>query len=800
MNDLRFAFRQLLKNPGFTAVAVLTLALGIGANTTMFTAVNAILLRPLPYPQPDRLVEILEAARQESPSVVAYPDFLDWQQQTKVFAELAAYQLAAFNLTGADEPERVPGLRVTANFFRTLGVKPALGRDFLPEEDTPGGSAVLLLSHRLWERRFGADPAVVGRTVPVNGRGHVVVGVLPPRVVAYEEAQAFVPLGPQKPRLMSRGLRDALFVKGRLKPGVTRAQAQAELDVIAQRLEQQYPETNASRRAVILGPRHPEIERGREIQTTLFMLAGAAGFVLLITCSNLASLLLARGAGRTREMAVRLALGAGRVRLIRQLLIESVLLALAGGAAGLWLGVWACRGLSALLPQIAQITQGGFTLEARVFGFALLVSLVTGLLFGLAPALRASKPDVHETLKEGTTRSSPSLPRQRLQKALVVVQVALASVLLVGGGLLLQSLYRLMTKDPGFDPRHVLTVKLHRGGAGTTDPEREAAFWRELSARLQNLPGVVSVATAFPMPLEPSSWTCPFFVEGRPLPAPGQEPITDVFSVSSDYFRTLGVGLLNGRFFSPEEGAQSAKVALINQTLAARHWPGESPVGKRFRVFPLETPDPWRTVVGVVENFRLHALNESPKPAVYLPSMSGAVLILRTEPDPLSLLAAVREQVRDVDPNQPLHDCKSLEQCMEESVVGQRVTTWLLGAFAGIALALAAVGIYGLIAYSVAQRTHEIGVRMALGAGRLQVTRQVVGGSLKLALWGVAAGLAAACGVTGLLTSLLYEVRPLDPATFAAVSGVLLGVALLASYLPARRAARVDPVVALRCE
>jgi putative ABC transport system permease protein len=798
MNDLRFAVRQLRKSPGFTTVAVLTLALGIGANTTMFTAINAVLLRPLPYSQPDRLVQILEAARRESPSVVAYPDFLDWQQQTKLFAEMAAYQLAAFNLTGADESERVPGLRITANFFRTLGVKPALGRDFLAEEDEPGGSAVLLLSYRLWERRFGADPAVIGRSVPLDGRGHVVVGVLPPGVVAYEKAQAFVPLGPMKPGLMSRGTRNALFVKGRLKPGVTRAQAQAELDVIAQRLEQQYPETNTSRRAVITSPRHPEMEQ--EIQMILFTLMGAAGFVLLITCGNLASLLLSRGAERTKEMAMRLALGAGRTRLMRQLLVESALLALAGGAAGLCLGVWGCRGLSAMLPQIEEITLGGFTLDGRVFGFTLVVSLVTTLLFGLAPALRASKPDVYEMLKEGTTRSSPGLPRQRLQKALVVVQVALASVLLVGGGLLLQSLHRLMARDPGFDPQHVLTVKLHRGGAGTADAEREAVFWRELFTRLQNLPGVVSVAAAFPMPLERSSWTCPFFVEGQPLPARGQEAISDVFSVSSDYFRTLGAGLLNGRFFSPEEAAEPAKVAIINRTLAERHWPGESAVGKRFRVFPLETPDPWRRVVGVVEDFRLHGLDERPKPAVYLPSTSGAGLILRTESDPLSLLAAVREQVRDLDPNQALYDCKSLEQCMAESAVGRRVTAWLLGIFAGIALALAGVGIYGLISYSVAQRTHEIGVRMALGAERGQVARQVVGGSFRLVLIGVAAGLAAAAGLTGLLTSLLYEVRPFDPATFAAVFGVLLGVAVLASYLPARRAARVDPVVALRCE
>jgi len=625
----------------------------------------------------------------------------------------------------------------------------------------------------------------------------VVVGVLPSGVVAYEKAQAFVPLGPQKPRLMSRGMRDALFVKGRLKPGVTRAQAQAELDVIARRLEQQYPDSNTSRRAVITSPRHPEMEQ--EIQTILFTLMGAAGFVLLVTCGNLASLLLARGAGRTKEMAMRLALGAGRTRLIRQLLVESALLALAGGAAGLCLGVWGCQGLNAMLPQIEQIALGGFTLDGRVFGFTLIVSLVTTLLFGLAPALRASKPEVYEMLKEGTTRSS-GLPRLRLQKALVVVQVALASVLLVGGGLLLQSLFRLMTIDPGFDPQHVLTVKLHRGGARRADSEREAAFWRELFTRLQNLPGVVSVAAAFPMPLERSSWTCPFFVEGQPLPARGQEAITDVFSVSSDYFRTLGTGLQNGRFFSPEEAAESAKVAVINRTLAARHWPGESAVGKQFRVFPLESPDPWRRVVGVVEDFRLHGLDERPKPAVYLPSTSGVGLILRTESDPLSLLAAVREQVRDLDPNQPLYDCKSLEQCMAESAVGRRVTAWLLGIFAGIALALAGVGIYGLISYSVAQRTHEIGVRMALGAERGQVARQVVGGSMRLVLMGVAVGLGAALGLTGLLTSLLYEVRPFDPTTFAAVFGVLLGVAVLASYLPARRAARVDPVVALRCE
>jgi putative ABC transport system permease protein len=796
MNDFRFAFRQLRKSPGFTLAAVLTLALGIGANTTMFTAVNAVLLRPLPYPQPDRLVGILETARQESPTVVAYPDFLDWQQQSKVFADMAAYQLAAFNLTGADEPERVPGLRITANFFRTLGVKPALGRDFLPEEDEPGGSAVLLLSHRLWERRFGADPAVVGRTVPLNGLWHVVVGVLPPRVVAYEEAQAFVPLGPMKPGLLNRGTRNALFVKGRLKPGVTRVQAQAELDVIARRLEQQYPETNTGRRAVIASARHPEMEQ--KLQMILFMLSGAAGFVLLIACGNLASLLLARGAGRTREMAVRLALGASRARVVRQLLVESALLALAGGAAGLNLGIWGCQGLSAMLPQIEQITLGGFTLDGQVLGFTLVVSLVTAVLFGLAPALRASKPELQETLKEGTTRSSPGLPRQRLQKALVVFQVALASVLLVGGGLLLQTLHRLMTRDPGFNPRHVLTAKLHRGSSGTA--ERESTFWRELFTRLKNLPGVVSVASSFPMPLESSSWTCPFFVEGRPLPALGQNTFTDVFSVSSDYFRTLGIGLLKGRAFSEEEGTESGKVAIINRTLAERYWPGANPLGQRIRVFPLEFPDPWRKVVGVVADIRLHALDETPKPAVYLPSASGAGLILRTEFEPLSLLAAVRRQVRDLDPNQPLYDCKSLEQCMAESAVGERVTGWLLGIFAGIAVALAAVGIYGLVSYSVAQRTHEIGVRMALGAERGQVTWQVVGGSLKLVLIGVAVGLAAAAGLTRFLTSLLYEVRPMDPATFASVFGVLLGVALLASYLPARRAAKVDPVVALRCE
>jgi len=798
MNDLTFAFRMLARSPGFTAAAVLTLALGIGANTTIFTGVNAILLRPLPYPEPDRLVEIGEKTRQEArANVVAYPDFLDWQEQNKAFAEMAAYQLASFNLTGADEPERVAGLRITANFFRTLGVKPALGRDFLAEEDQPGGSAVLLLSHRLWQRRFGADPAVIGQTVPLDGRGHVVVGVLPPRALAYEEADAFVPLGPSKPGLMDRGTRNALLVKGRLKPGVTRAQAQADLDVIAQRLEQQYPETNTGRRAVVSSPRRAEAE---DAQTVLLMLTGSAGFVLLIACGNLASLMLARGARRSKEMAIRLALGASRARVIRQLLVESALLALAGGGAGLWAGIWGCRGLNALVPQINQIAVGGFTIDGRVLGFTMAISLLTALMFGLAPALRASKPDLQETLKEGATRSGQGLPRHRLQKALVVVQVALACVLLVGSGLLMQSLYRLITLDPGFNPRQVLTVKLYRDGSRRSDPQRESAFWKELFPRLQSLPGVVSVAAAFPMPLEPSSWTMHLYIEGRPLPAPGQEFLTDCFSVSPDYFRTLGIRLLSGRAFSPAEGAQGAKVAVINRTLAQRQWPGANPIGQRLRVLPLETPDPWVTVVGVVADIRLHALNEPPKPALYLPANGGACLIIRTESSPLSLLAAVRKQVRDLDKDQPLYDCKSLEQCMAESVVGERVTTWLLGVFAGIALALASVGIYGLVSYSVAQRTHEIGVRMALGAERRQVTRQVVGGGMKLVLVGLAAGLAAACGLTRFLSSVLYQVRPTDPATFAAVFCLLAGVALLASYLPARRAAKVDPMVALRYE
>jgi putative ABC transport system permease protein len=592
---------------------------------------------------------------------------------------------------------------------------------------------------------------------------------------------------------MSRGTRNALFVKGRLKPGVTRAQAQADLDVIAQRLEQQYPESNTGRRAVVSSPRRDEYA-----QAGLLTLTGAAGFVLLIACGNLASLLLARGARRCKEIAMRLALGASRARVIQQLLVESVLVALAGGAAGLWLGTWGCRGLHALVPQVEQVALSGFTLDGRVLGFTLALSLVTALLFGLAPALRASKLDLQETLKEGTARSGAGLPRHRLQNTLVVVQVALASALLVGGGLLVQSLHRLITQDPGFNPRQVLTVKLHRGGAKPAAPEREAAFWEELFTRLQSLPGLVSVATAFPMPLDPSSWTARLYVEGRPLPAPGQEPSTDVFSVSPDYFRTLGIGVLRGRVFSPEEGRQAAKVAIINRTLAQQHWPGADPVGQRLCFGSLERPDPWLTVVGVVADIRLHSLDEPPKPALYLPANGGAGLVIRTETSPLSMVAAVRKQVRELDKDQPLYDCKSLEQCMAEAVVDKRATAWLLGSFAAIALVLASVGIYGLVSYSVAQRTHEIGVRMALGAQRRQLTRHVVGGGLKLVLVGLAAGLLTACGLTRFLTSLLYGVRPIDPATFAAVSGVLLAVALLACWLPARRAARVDPMVALR--
>lgn len=798
MNDFRFAIRDLRKNPGFTAAAVFTLALAIGANTTMFTALNAVLLRPLPYPQADRLVELREATRHGNASVVAYPDFLDWQQQNTVFAQMAAYQLAAFNLTGTDDPERVPGLRITADFFRTLGVKPALGRDFVAEEDEPGGPTVLLLSHRLWQRRFGADPSVVGRTVLLEGRRHVVVGVLPPGVVAYAQAEVFVPLGSMKQRLMSRGLRNALFVTGRLKPGVTRAQAQTEMDVIAQRLARQYPETNTGRRAVIVGSRLEENEPA--IRLILFLLTGAAGFVLLIASGNLASLLLARGASRTKEMAIRAALGASRARLMRQLLVESLLLSLIGGGAGLWVAIWGCRGLTAMVPQIEEVALGGFTVDGRVLGFTLAVSILTALLFGLAPALRATNQDLQESLKEGAMHSGPGLPRPRLQRALVVGQVALASVLLVGAGLLLQSLYRLMTVDPGFDPRHVLTVRIHRDGAKPPDSQREVAFWTDLLARLRDLPGVVSVATAFPMPLDSSSRTHPLFIEGQPIPAPGEEPIVDVLSVSDDYFRTLGTELLRGRSFSPDEGARSAKVAIVSQTLAERHWLGADPLGRRLRVVPLETEEPWLEVVGVVADVRLHSLDERVRAAVYLPAVSGAGVILRTESNPTDLVAAVRQQVRYLDGNQPLYGFRTLEQCMIESVLAERVTCWLLGIFAGIALVLAAGGIYGLIAYSVAQRTHEIGVRMALGAKHRQVIRYILGGSLKVVLLGVAVGLAAAAGLTGLLTRLLYGVRPMDPATFASGFGLLVGIAMLASYLPARRAAKVDPVVALRCE
>jgi len=633
LQDLRYGFRMLARNPGFTAVTVLTLALRIGANTAIFSVVNAVFLRPLPYQDDGQLVVLTERTQQALSFPVAYPNFLDWRQQNQVFDQMAAVQWWNFNLTGVDAPEPITGRNVSFNFFRTLGVRPALGRDFLPEDDQPGATPVVMVTHGLWQRRFGADPGLIGRTLMLEGRSYTVVGILPPRFRFYEPAELFVPIGPhvQEYYLDKRWNHSAMNVLARLKPGVTLQQGKIQMETIARRLEQQYPETNA-RESVNVTPLRQHI--AGHVRSALLILLSAVGFVLLIACVNVANLLLARCASRYREVAIRAALGASRSRVIRQLLTESVLLALVGSALGLLLGAWAQQGLVALAPQhLHQVVVGEIGTDYRVLGFTLLVALLTGTFFGLAPALQASKPNLNESLKEGGRTSSADSRHHRLRNLLVVSEVALALVLLISAGLMIRSLHRLFQVNPGFDPQNVLTVHLPLSGERfrnlptSTIVTQVTAYNSELVEKIKGLPGVESAATVFPLPLTGDSWTLPVYFEGRPIPATGDFPQPYMHLCSPDYFRAMRIPLLKGRFFSQSDNTSAPPVAIISESMARRYWPIEDPISKRFH---LGRPDmnfewlpngPWFTVVGIVGDTRPFGLDSPPPAAIYLSSL-----------------------------------------------------------------------------------------------------------------------------------------------------------------------------------
>jgi putative ABC transport system permease protein len=794
--DLRFGLRMLWKNPGFTLIVVFTLSLGIGANTAIFGVVNAVLLRSLPYESPERLVMLSESdgQRKVQSMDVSGPNFLDWRSQAQSFERMAAFDSEEnFNLTGGELPERVKGATVSEDFFLTLGVTPVAGRAFLPEEAKPGAAPVVMLSHALWQRRFGGDRGVVGRTIRVNGESATVVGVMPPSFQYPADAELWAPFASALNQF-NRSLY-MLKVIARLKSGATITQARAELDTIAQRLAQQYPETNKDR-GVHLATLHDDVVG--DLKPALQVLLGAVLFVLLIACVNVANLLLGRADVRRRELAVRAALGAGRIRLLRQLLVESLLLAFAGGAGGLLLARMGASLLFSIDPSALPGRQE-ITLDAWLLGFTLLASLITGVMFGLVPAWQLSGADLRASLQIGEGSAAPG--SQRLRSALVVAEIALALVLLVGAGLLIRSFWRLVNVETGFETRNVLTMQLQLPEKEYAEKPRVAAFYDQLRQRVQALPGVQSAGLVNTLPMS-GFFMQGLEVEGAPPLTPGQRPITAFRVTTPGYFGALGIPLINGRVFQETDRAETEAVVIVDRTTARRYWPEGQALGKRVNLGGPQ--DPWLTVVGIVGDVRYHGLDSSVFPTIYAPHAQAhfyrMMLAVRTTTDPLTLVQAIKEQIAALDRNLPISKIQTMEQIVAGSVTQQRFNLTLLGAFAALALLLAAVGIYGVVSYSVSQRTREIGIRMALGARTRDVSRQVIGQCVKLALLGVALGLGGALALTRWMKTLLFDVSATDPLTFTAIALLLTSVALVAGWIPARRATKVDPLVALRHE
>jgi putative ABC transport system permease protein len=797
--DLRYGARMLLKQPGITFVAALTLALGIGANSAIFSVVNAVLLRPLPLDDPDRLIKIWETFPPSGRGTVSVPNLKDWREQNTVFNGIAAYQFSSFNLRGQDSPERLQGATVSPNFFDMVGVQPRLGRAFQVGEDEAGRNRVTLLSHGLWQRAFYGDAGVVGKEIPLNGENFTVVGVMPPEFrFPSRSTELWVPLVSPPDQVNNRGSH-WMFTLARLKPDVSFEQAREQMVSIAKRIEQQYPDSQAGR-SVFLIPLQEETVQG--IRPALRALMFAVGFVLLISCANVANLLLARATSRRREIAVRTALGAGRLRLVRQLLTESLLLAAAGGALGLALAKW---GVEALLTWAANILPRAneVGLDWRVVAFTAALSLLTGVFFGLIPALQSSRVDLQSALKEGGAAGSGA-QSNLLRSALVVVEVAATLVLLIGAGLLIKSFIRLYGTDLGFKAENVLTMSLSLPKAKYPDVQAAANFYQQLLDRVAALPGARSTGVINYLPLQQWGYNGGITVEGQGPYEPGREPLAEFRAISRDYFRTMSVPLVRGRFFTAQDQSNSAPVVIVNQALAQSYLPGQDPIGKRIRAIG----DDWRTVVGVVGDVRQSGVTRAAMAEVFVPipqaiwtgltqTMSLAV---RADAEPEALVSAVRSAVREIDPAQPVFNVKTMEAVVADSVSDRQLNMLLLGIFAAVALTLAVIGIYSVMSYTVSQHTREIGIRMALGAQPMDVLKLVVGQGMSLTLVGVGLGVTGAFGLTRLMAALLYGVTATDPLTFTVVSALMVIVALLACYLPARRATKVDPMVALRVE
>ena len=811
VNDLRYAVRMLLKTPGFTIAAVVTLALGIGASTAIFSVVNAVLLRPLCYKDPERLVLIREAIpKLGGGSIpVSAPDVGDFQQMNQVFENLAAFENLGLDLSGVNEPERLPAARVSSSLFPLLGVPPMLGRSFSSEEDRPGQN-VVILSHGLWQRRFGADRLIVGKSLTLNRNVYTVVGVMPggfqfPQMgISFAgPAELWVPMRFTSEELSNRGDNFNIGLLARLKLGVSFEQANADVKSIAARIRENYPPAVGDDFDLTAYALPLKEEVVGNVRRLLLVLLVAVGLVLLIACANVANLLLARAAAHRREMAIRTALGAGRLRLLRQILVECLLLALSGTGLGLLIGVWGTDLFVSFtadtLPRAGEVS-----LDFRVFGFALGLSLLTSVLFGLAPFLHLSRVNLSGTLSEGTKNATSGTGRGRFRAGLVVCEVTLSMVLLVCAGLFIRSFQLLSQTDPGFRPQQVLTMTIALPQSSYRSEAQVFSFYQQLIERLEQLPGVLRVGAGTDLPLR-STWTRLFTAEGWKQPPSGLPPTNAHTVVFGNYLPALGIPLKRGRFFTDQDRVGTSGVLLINETMARRFWPNEDPLGKRLKWGLPQAENPWLTIVGVVGDVKDGRLNAETRPHTYEPylqnrQMRSLRVVLRGARGPENLAAAMRAQVLALDRDLPVSDLQTMEQVIVDSVAPQRFNTILLGSFAAVALILASVGIYGVMAYLVTQRTQEIGIRMALGAQQRDVFRSVVGQGMGLVLIGLVMGLVAALALTRLLSSLLYGISAADPATFTVVSLLFIGVALLASVIPAYRASKVDPMVSLRYE
>jgi putative ABC transport system permease protein len=810
--DLRFGARMLMKRPGFTLIAVVTLSLGVGANTAIFSVVNAVLLKPLPFPESEQLMMVYG----EFPALntkgmrLSLPEYTDFQQQTRSFAASGVFDDISANLAPHEggEPERVEGAQLTPEMFAVLRVAPLLGRVFTPEEAQEGRDDVVVLGHGLWRRRYAGKVDALGQRLTINGRSHTIIGVMPPGFAFPPKAEIWQPLWFPK-EMYGQQRRGARFgaVLARLKPGVRVVEAQAELGQLGAQLTAQYPQNYSDkdkrRYRMIVAPLLGDYVG--ELKPALMLLAGAVGFVLLIACANVANLLLARAATRRQEMAVRLALGAGRGRLARQLLTESVLLALAGGAAGLLLAAWGARLLLRFAPEnLPRLGEVG--LDGRALAFTALASLLTGVIFGLAPALQASRPGLNDALRE-SGRTGAGASGRRLRNAFVVAEIALALALLAGAGLTLKSFWRLQAVDPGFNPDGVLTLRMLL--PFTTHPQigERAAFFRQVLERLRALPGVEAAGAVSRIPMAPGNNSGAMTGENSAVGPDDPQVEVEMRWASPEYFQTMGIALLNGRDFNDADAEGAPAVAVVDESFARRFYPNEDPVGKRIKRGGPRSANPWKTIVGVVRSVRNQRLDATSLPQAYFPVFQEAdamfnlsFAVRASGGEPTALAQSVRSAVLAVDRNQPIFDVKPLRRIVADSIALRRLALLLLSVFATVALALAAAGIYGVMAYAVEQRTHEIGVRMALGARGGDVLRLVVRQGLKLALCGVALGLVVALALTRLMKALLFGVSATDPLTFAGIALLLLLVAVAACWIPARRATKVDPLVSLRCE